>query len=96
VHLVLICHSSRSEETALKKEWHFYVYIIASRSRILYIGITNDIRRRMREHKEAVVDGFAKRYRINRLVYYESFKYVNNAIQRETELKKWNAQRKLP
>jgi len=52
----------------------YYVYIVASKSRVLYIGVTNDIRRRVWEHKNDVTPGFTSKYRIHRLVYFETFK----------------------
>jgi len=61
----------------------YYVYIMSSKSRALYIGITNDIYRRVWEHKNNSLPGFTNKYRIHRLVYFESFKYVGNAIARE-------------
>jgi putative endonuclease len=73
----------------------FYVYIMASRSRVLYIGITNDIRRRVWEHRHNVFPGFTSKYRIHRLVYYETFKYVGNVINREKQLKGWLRLKKL-
>ena len=73
----------------------YYVYIMASSSRILYVGITNDIRRRVWEHKNDVNPGFTSKYRIHRLVYFESFKYVGNAIAREKRLKGWLREKKV-
>jgi len=57
--------------------------------------MTNSIRGRVREHKEEANDGFTKKYKINRLVYFERFQYVNNAISRETEIKKWRREKKV-
>jgi putative endonuclease len=64
---------------------HYYVYIMASRSLTLYTGVTDSIYRRALEHKSGKIDGFTKRYKINRLVYYETFKYIGNAIARENK-----------
>ena len=58
----------------------FAVYILASRSRILYIGVTNSLRRRVLEHKCKRIPGFTARYNCNRLVWFTNFQYVNNAI----------------
>ena len=77
------------------KEHKYYVYIMASKSRRLYTGITNDIYHRALEHKSGETDGFTKRYRINRLVYYEVFKYVGNAIAREKEIKGWDRAKRV-
>ena len=72
----------------------FYVYILASKSRRIYVGMTNSLFHRVLEHKAGEVE-FTSRYRINRLVYYEVFKYVINCIARETELKKWSRAKKV-
>jgi putative endonuclease len=73
----------------------YYVYIMASKSRVLYIGITNDIRRRVWEHQHDVNPGFTSTYRVHRLVYFETFKYVGNAIAREKHLKGWLREKKV-
>lgn len=66
------------------------VYIIASkRNGTLYIGVTSDLRKRIWEHREGFVDGFTKKYNVHRLVYYELFDDMYNAITREKRLKKW-------
>ncbi len=74
----------------MTREWHFWVYILSSKSRRIYTGVTNDIGRRVREHKEGQIEGFTRRYRINRLVYFERYHYVRNAIAREKEIKSLN------
>lgn len=73
-----------------------YVYILASkRNGTLYIGVTNDLMRRVYEHKNNLIDGFTKKHVVHRLVYYEQYDDVVNAIQREKRLKKWNRQWKI-
>ena len=79
----------------MKAQRRYYVYIMASRSLTLYTGITDDVCRRALEHKAGVFDGFTKSYKINRLVYCEVFKYVNNAIAREKEIKAWTRAKRL-
>jgi methylglutaconyl-CoA hydratase len=74
---------------------HFYVYILSSRSRVPYTGVTDDIYRRTWEHKNNVHPGFTRDYRVHRLVYYETFKYVNNAITREKAIKGWLRRKKI-
>ncbi len=74
---------------------HYSVYIVASKSRTLYIGMTNDLHRRVFEHKNGRIDGFSNTYRCHRLVYYESFDRVLRAIDREKQLKRWNRAKKL-
>ncbi len=71
----------------MNHEWHFWVYIMASKSRCIYTGMTNDIERRVKEHKAGLIEGFTQKYRIDRLVYLEKFHYVNNAIHREKQIK---------
>ena len=69
----------------------YFVYIMASQSQgTLYVGMTNDLVRRVYEHKRGVVEGFTKRYDVERLVYYEITDDVRSAIQRERNLKRWN------
>ncbi len=74
---------------------HCYsVYIIASKSRVIYIGMTNNLRRRLFEHRNNLIDGFSNQYRCHRLVYYESFDDVSKAIDREKQLKRWSRVKK--
>jgi putative endonuclease len=69
---------------------HYFVYIMASgNNETIYIGVTNDLIRRVAEHKEGTAKGFTKRYRINRLVYFEHTDNVEGAILREKQLKNW-------
>jgi putative endonuclease len=69
----------------------FYVYILASRiGGTLYIGVTNDLIRRIAEHRLKLAKGFTKKYEVSNLVYFEQFDDAENAIKREKQLKKWN------
>ena len=77
-------------------EKHYYVYILANKfNGTLYIGVTNDLVRRVFEHKTDIVPGFTKRYGIHLLVYFEETGNIESAIQREKQLKKWNRDWKL-
>jgi putative endonuclease len=74
----------------------FYVYILASKKRgTLYIGVTNDIARRVYEHRTGTADSFTKKYGVFRLVHVETFPTAIEAIQRETTLKRWKRQWKI-
>ena len=74
---------------------NFYVYIMASRSGTLYIGVTNDIPRRVYEHQHDLVPGFTSKYKIHHLVYVEEFDRASEAIAREKQLKGWTRKRKI-
>ena len=76
-------------------EKRYYVYIMASRSLNLYTGVTNSIYQRALQHKRGEIEGFTKKYHINRLVYYESFKYIGNAIAREKQVKGWTRAKRI-
>jgi len=74
----------------------YYVYILASRiGGTLFIGVTNDLVRRVFEHKSKFVAGFTKKYNVIKRVYHEQYDSIENAIQREKQLKKWNRQWKV-
>ena len=74
----------------------YYVYILASKKNgTLYIGVTNDLIRRVYEHKHGFVNGFTKKYQVHRLVYYEHTHDVKSAIQKEKQMKKWKRQWKI-
>jgi putative endonuclease len=77
------------------REYQFWVYILSNRSHILYIGVTNNLRRRVVDHRKQTPGTFTARYKITRLVYCEQFQYINNAIAREKELKKWTRAQKI-
>lgn len=72
------------------KNFNFYVYILTNKwNKVLYIGVTNNLKRRLEEHKNRANKGFATRYNTDKLVYIEHFRYINDAIKREKRLKKW-------
>lgn len=74
----------------------YWVYIITNRPHgTLYIGVTNSLQRRMWQHKTGTHEGFSKRYGLKMLVWFEEFRDVNNAINRETVLKSWLRKRKV-
>lgn len=68
----------------------YYVYILTNKTnKVMYVGITNDLQRRLYEHKNEQIDGFTKKYHVHKLVYYEEYSEVNDAIAREKQLKHW-------
>lgn len=74
----------------------YYVYILTNKTNTtLYIGMTNDLKRRLYEHKNKIIPGFTEKYNVNKLVYYEKTTDVKSAIQREKNIKKWNRDWKL-
>jgi putative endonuclease len=77
------------------REYHFWVYILASRSRNLYVGVTNSLLGRVATHRENVPGSYTARYQVQRLVYFEYFQYVRSAIAREKELKRWTRAQKI-
>jgi len=76
-------------------ERRYYVYVLASRSRNLYVGVTNNLQRRLAEHRLGLVPGFTPGYRIFRLVHFEVFRDIHNAIAREKEINGWRREKKI-
>jgi len=73
----------------------YYVYIMTNNSRTLYTGVTNNLERRVYEHKKGSIKGFTKRYNIDQLVYYDLCPDINEAIKREKQIKGWLRQKKI-
>ena len=74
---------------------YYYIYILTNWSNeVMYIGVTNNLKRRMFEHKNKLVEGFTKTYNLNKLVYYEYTSDVVCAIKREKQLKRWSREKK--
>jgi len=73
----------------------YFVYIMASPSQTLYVGVTSDLRRRTSEHKDGVYPGFTNKYHVHELVYYEEFHEVRDAIEREKQIKGMRRNRKI-
>ena len=68
----------------------YYVYILTNKTdNVMYIGMTNDLRRRLYEHKADQIEGFTQKYHVHKLVYFEEYSDVNEAIAREKQLKRW-------
>ncbi|MFH1255016.1 MAG: GIY-YIG nuclease family protein [bacterium] len=80
----------------MKQEKQYYVYLLASkRNGTLYIGVTSNLSDRMNKHKKAMYDGFTKKYKIGKLMYYEIYGDVREAISREKQLKNWKREWKI-
>ena len=73
----------------------YYVYIMTNRSRTLYVGVTNDLERKVYDHKTGTIEGFTKRYQMRRLVHFDATSDVEAAIAREKELKSWRRSKKI-
>ena len=84
---------SAGEQIRMSKT--YCVYILANDRPTLYIGVTNDLMRRIYQHKNQAVEGFSKKYMLNKLVYFEFCSNIESAITREKQLKRWNREWKL-
>ncbi len=73
----------------------YFVYVLASLSGTLYIGLTDDLRKRMTQHKAGLFDGFIKKYKVDSLMYFETFSDSRMAAEREQQVKKWRRERKV-
>jgi putative endonuclease len=76
-------------------ERHYYVYLVASRTHVLYVGVTNNVQWRVEQHREADTAGFTADHKCNRLVWFECHQYINNAISREKQIKRWGRAKKI-
>lgn len=73
----------------------YCVYILSSKTRVLYIGVTGNLPRRIYEHKNKLIEGFTKRYNCTSLVYFEQTENIMSALEREKQLKKWRREKKV-
>lgn len=79
----------------MPEEHAYYVYLLTnSNNQVLYVGVTNDLRRRVYEHKNKFVKGFTEKYNVNKLFYFEQTMDIVSAITREKEIKKWRREKK--
>ena len=78
-----------------RQDRQYYVYLMTNSVRTLYVGVTNDIERRVYEHKHKLVDGFTKKYNLTWLAYYEETSDVTAAIEREKQIKSWRRSKKV-
>jgi putative endonuclease len=75
--------------------YEFWVYILTSRTGTLYVGVTGYLGTRITQHKIDSIEGFTQKYKVHRLVYYESYQYIQTAIRREKQLKGWRREKKI-
>ena len=74
---------------------HYYVYLLTNwNNKVMYVGVTNNLERRVYEHKQHLVTGFTEKYNVHKLVYYEETEDVRVALEREKEIKKWRREKK--
>ena len=78
-----------------RKDHQYYVYILTNRSRTLYVGVTNDLERRMYEHKNKLLSGFTSKYNVTQLAHFEETSDVEAAIAREKQIKGWRREKKV-
>lgn len=75
--------------------YNYYIYILVNiNNKVLYVGVTNNLEKRIREHKSGTIEGFTKKYNIHKLVYYETYSDIKEAINREKQLKGWSRDKK--
>jgi len=79
----------------MQSDKQYYVYILTNKSGTVYVGITSNIKKRIYEHKNKLVEGFTKKYNIDKLIYFETFSDVCSAIAREKTIKGWLRKKKL-
>jgi putative endonuclease len=88
------CHLERSERS-MPKENRYYVYLLTNKNdKVMCVGVTSDLKRRVYEHKNKLIPGFTERYNVNKLVYFEETRDIRAAIVREKEIKKWHREKK--
>ena len=83
------------EDETLARSRSYYVYMLTNRTRTLYVGVTNDLVRRVDEHRQGLADGFTREYNVHWLAYYEETTSVEAAIAREKQLKRWRRSKKV-
>jgi putative endonuclease len=80
---------------ARRSQGYYFVYLLSSLSGTLYVGFTDNLWKRVQEHKDGVFDGFTRKYKINRLMYFETYNIATIATDRERQLKKWRREKKI-
>ena len=79
----------------MPREYHYYVYLLTNwNNKVMYVGVTNNLERRVYEHKNKLVEGFTEKYNVFKLVYFEETSDAMSAVEREKEIKKWRREKK--
>jgi putative endonuclease len=92
-HVILRCEAPK--DPAWEVRTLYYVYMLTNwNNKVLYTGVTNNLERRLYEHKKGLVDGFTKKYNVHKLAYFESTEDINSAIAREKQIKGWTRAKK--
>ena len=73
----------------------YWIYFLTNKSFTLYVGVTNNLIKRLWEHQQGILEGFTKKYKINKLIYFEEYQYIEKAIERERQVKGWTRKKKL-
>ena len=73
----------------------FHVYLMASKSAVLYLGVTSDLPKRVGQHKQKLIPGFTQKYNVTKLIWFEPHSSIRTAISREKEIKKWGRSKKI-
>ena len=79
----------------MTKKGTYYIYIMTNHSGTFYVGVTSDLLQRVYQHKKGMVEGFTKKYRVNRLVYFEEIPSKSSALEREKQIKRWRREKKV-
>ena len=77
------------------RQHNYFAYIMASKSGVLYVGMTNNLESRVWDHKQKLIEGFTAKYNVNRLVWFEQYREVRDAIENEKRIKKWRREKKI-
>ena len=98
----VLCHVERSRDisycltSAMPRDYDFWIYIVTNRNdSVLYIGVTNSLSRRTWKHREGIGANFPSRYQCKKLIYYEHYRDIRDALARESQLKKWSRAKKI-
>ncbi|MBZ5531655.1 MAG: GIY-YIG nuclease family protein [Acidobacteriia bacterium] len=85
----------KAKQTSRRSQRCYFVYLLASLSGTLYVGLTDNLWKRMTQHKAGMFDGFTRKYKVNRLMYFETFSDATIAGHREQQIKKWRREKKV-